>query len=55
MFPYYYFHEKATVTIQQGDSDSENIICIDSKFNQSVDTSVVESYNGFVIYLTSLS
>ena len=41
--------------IQQGDSDSEDIICINTKFNLSVDPSVVGSYKGFGIYLTSLS
>ena len=42
-------------SIEQGDSHSEVIICIDTKFKLSIDLTVIERYNDFWIYRTSLS
>ena len=41
--------------IQQGGSDNEVIICFSTKFEVSADLTVIESYNRFGIYLSSLS
>ena len=40
--------------IKQGDSSSEFILCFGT-FKLSVDLTVIETYNGFGIYLASLS
>ena len=40
--------------IKKGGSDSEVMICFSSKFKVSAGLTVIEIYNGFGIYLTSL-
>ena len=43
-------------SIKKGGSDSEVIICFSTKLEVSADLStVIESYNGFGIYLSPLS
>ena len=48
------FNGKAHVIKQRG-SDSEVIICFSTKFELSADLTVIESYNRFGSYLSSLS
>ena len=51
----FHFNKYETDIIKQGDSCSEIIICFATKFKLSVDHTLVESYNSFGIYLTSLA
>ena len=49
------FSTLSSCSIKQGMSDSEVIICFSTKFEVSADLTVIESYNGFGIYLSLLS
>ena len=55
LFPLNILIEKISAyTIKQGDFDKKLIICFGTKLQLSVDLTVIESYNGFENYLTSL-
>ena len=47
--------QEESTSIKQGDSDCEASTCFCTKFNLSVDLTVIVSYNGLRIYLTSFS
>ena len=51
-------HERKSLaknTVKQLDSDSEVMVCFGTKSKLSVDHTVIASYTGLGIYLTSLS